>query len=539
MQMIAWGWKGVDRGQDYWAGKLGTTTSGTAITDMVRVTNGNTGWDLPSHAGKYVVLDVGDFTFQQWLLLNMRHVVDYQAPLIYHPILLKRFYPYLDDDASGHYQVGRGYLERDGQAHRGQLLRALEPAGLRPVRALHQAGAVAQRLSAATRPTSPTRSTTSERERAHLADRRAARRTRPHRVHGRRVVRPAHTHRAVDGPASPSDTASTPTETASATDGPLVPDTDLLDWQPVEGSVDDTVTRNTTTTVTLAADNKTAVIDGSQQLTVEAGRRGTISHVLLDEQRAVVVIEDSLAERGDQATIVDLASGGTAVVDQSSAPPTTTGGTWAMGAETLVHATVANDTSYCLATVSLESGQGSPGWCAEPHHGFRGAVITETGLSVMSFDDQRPTSCATLLAIDGTEATPFEDVTDCQGWDAALLDDGAIWSEVPKPNRQEAAVFRARLGDETLRPRPRPDREPGVVRRGGVLRARPGDQDRPRAPDALHCRRHAVGGLRVGLAGHRVPHRAALRRRRDHPDQLRRPGQRAGVRRPVLTTLTR
>ena len=150
--------------------------------------------------------------------------------------------------------------------------------------------------------------------------------------------------------------------------------------------------------MTLAADNKTAVIDGSQQLTVEAGRRGTISHVLLDEQRAVVVIEDSLAERGDQATIVDLASGGTAVVDQSSAPPTTTGGTWAMGAETLVHATVANDTSYCLATVSLESGQGSPGWCAEPHHGFRGAVITETGLSVMSFDDQRPTSCATLLA---------------------------------------------------------------------------------------------------------------------------------------------
>jgi hypothetical protein len=261
---------------------------------------------------------------------------------------------------------------------------------------------------------------------------------------------PTPTEQSTVPQSSPPDTASSPTESASATDGPLVPGTDLLDWQPVEGSVDDTVTRNTSTTVTLAADNKTAVIDGSQQLTVEAGRRGTISHVLLDAQRAVVVIEDPLAERGDQATIVDLASGGTAVIDQSSAPPTTTGGAWAMGAETLVHATVANDTSYCLATVSLESGQGSPGWCAEPHHGFRGAVITETGLSVMGFDDQRPTSCATLLAITGTEATPFEDVTDCQGWDAALLDDGAVWSEVPKPNRQEAAVFRARLGDETF-----------------------------------------------------------------------------------------
>ena len=112
MQMIAWGWKGEDRGQDYWADKLRTTTNGTAITDMVRVTNGNTGWDLPSHAGKYVVLDVGDFTYEQWLLLNMRHVVDFQAPLIYHPILRKTFFPYLDDDASGHYQVGRGYLQR-------------------------------------------------------------------------------------------------------------------------------------------------------------------------------------------------------------------------------------------------------------------------------------------------------------------------------------------------------------------------------------------------------------------------------------------
>jgi Peptidase_C39 like family len=115
MQMIAWGWKGEDRGQDFWANKLGTTTSGSAITDMVRVVNGNTGWDQPDHAGKYVVLDIGDFTYDQWLLLNMRHVVDYQAPLIYHPVLLTQFYPYLDHNGSGHYQVGRGYLEREGR----------------------------------------------------------------------------------------------------------------------------------------------------------------------------------------------------------------------------------------------------------------------------------------------------------------------------------------------------------------------------------------------------------------------------------------
>ena len=39
----------------------------------------------------------------------MRHIVDYRAPLVLHPVLLKKYYPYLDDDASGHFQVGRGY----------------------------------------------------------------------------------------------------------------------------------------------------------------------------------------------------------------------------------------------------------------------------------------------------------------------------------------------------------------------------------------------------------------------------------------------
>jgi hypothetical protein len=109
MQMIAWGWKKVDKGQAHWADRLGTTTSGTAITDMVRVVNESTGWDRPDHAGPYITLDIGDYSFHQWKLLLMRHIVDYKAPVVLHPILLKRYYPYLDDDASGHFQVGRGY----------------------------------------------------------------------------------------------------------------------------------------------------------------------------------------------------------------------------------------------------------------------------------------------------------------------------------------------------------------------------------------------------------------------------------------------
>ncbi|MBB6628281.1 C39 family peptidase [Nocardioides sp. KIGAM211] len=112
MQMITWGWKQEDLGQAHWADKLGTTTGGTAISDMVRVVNQNTGWDGKDYAGTYITLDIKDYTYQQWLLLTMRHIVDYKAPMIFHPILLKKYYPYLDDDASGHFQAGRGYDKR-------------------------------------------------------------------------------------------------------------------------------------------------------------------------------------------------------------------------------------------------------------------------------------------------------------------------------------------------------------------------------------------------------------------------------------------
>jgi hypothetical protein len=109
MQMIAWGWQGERKSQRHWADRLGTTTSGTAITEMVRVVNAATGYDRESRAGTYITLDISDWSFGKWSLLNMRHVVDYRAPLVLHPVLLKRYYPYLDDDASGHFQVGRGY----------------------------------------------------------------------------------------------------------------------------------------------------------------------------------------------------------------------------------------------------------------------------------------------------------------------------------------------------------------------------------------------------------------------------------------------
>ena len=109
MQAIAWGSQGKRMNQAFWARRLRTSTAGTAITDMVRVVNRHTDYDDEAHAGPYVALDVADFSFDEWYLLMMRHVHDYQAPVVLHPVLLKRYFPYLDDDASGHFQVGRGF----------------------------------------------------------------------------------------------------------------------------------------------------------------------------------------------------------------------------------------------------------------------------------------------------------------------------------------------------------------------------------------------------------------------------------------------
>ena len=110
MQAIGWG-SSRERARTSPTGRAasGTTSAGTAISDMVRVVNNKTDYDKRTYAGPYVVLDISDFTFKQWYRLMMRHVHDYQAPVVLHPVLLKQYYPYLDDDASGHFQVGRGY----------------------------------------------------------------------------------------------------------------------------------------------------------------------------------------------------------------------------------------------------------------------------------------------------------------------------------------------------------------------------------------------------------------------------------------------
>lgn len=113
MQMIAWGWQKKVKPQSLWASRLGTTTSGTGIWSMVAAVNKYTGYDKEKYAGRYIVLDISDYSYHKWLRLHKRHYSQYRAPIITHPVLNARYFDYLRGySGSGHFQVGRGYNNR-------------------------------------------------------------------------------------------------------------------------------------------------------------------------------------------------------------------------------------------------------------------------------------------------------------------------------------------------------------------------------------------------------------------------------------------
>ena len=216
----------------------------------------------------------------------------------------------------------------------------------------------------------------------------------------------------------------------------------LLDWRAVPGSTKDLVTVGEGWTLTVPAGAAEARLKGAEPLTIRAAAGSSITDAFLSDTHALVVEEDRQATHADRAVLVDLSSGHTTTLDQRSDPPTVVGGTWALGPQTLVHATAGGHGRYCLATVDLANGSGTTGWCAEPRHGFRGATITTDGTSMLTFDDHRP-SCRTAVQVTGTDLTAFPGVAQCKGWDSALLDGTTIWSVVRNEHRIDAAHFYA------------------------------------------------------------------------------------------------
>jgi hypothetical protein len=224
-----------------------------------------------------------------------------------------------------------------------------------------------------------------------------------------------------------------------------------LDWRPVDGSVDDTVTRSGAWTLTVAEGGtswRLTTTDGSSGTAQAAAPRHRVSDALLDDDWAVVVEQDEAERRPSRATVTELASGDTFTVDGSSDVPTTSGGTWALGAGHLLHATEA-DGAYCLADVDLATQESEVAWCAPDRHGLTSAHVTEAGTSLLTFDDGRP-SCRTVVTLAGGDVTPFPGATECTAWEGLVLDAGAVWAEIPDERRVEQAELRARTDDETV-----------------------------------------------------------------------------------------
>ncbi len=244
----------------------------------------------------------------------------------------------------------------------------------------------------------------------------------------------------------PSTGASaTPTGGTAQEPAALEPTTDLLDWRPVDGPVADVVTRSGDWTLTVPRNGASYSLEGGDHGS-GAGTPGTrVTDALIDGRWAVAVLQDKAEQRPMVAEVTELATGKTFRVDGRSEIPTTTGGTWALGEGTLVHATVASG-AYCLATVDLATRTSTLGWCAAKRQGFTDARITSAGIALQTFDDSSP-ACRTLVAVDGEEVTPFAGVPDCKGWDGLLTEDGAVWSVIPKEHQVENAHFYARSGE--------------------------------------------------------------------------------------------
>jgi hypothetical protein len=249
--------------------------------------------------------------------------------------------------------------------------------------------------------------------------------------------------------ATSSPTASDSAPTGGTSEAPAVADaqTDLLDWQPIPGPPDDTITTNGDWTLTVGADGDRYDLDGHGTGKGFGLRsRDRVSDALLSQDWAVVVVSDRQETRPALAEVTELGTNKVFRVGARSDPPTIPGGTWALGDDIAAHATVTADGRYCLAIVDLETRKSRLSWCAEPHHGFNAARISDAGISLLTFDDASP-SCRTVVTVEGDAVEPFPGVTPCKGWEGVVTDGGAVWSIVPKENRVEQAHFYARVGE--------------------------------------------------------------------------------------------
>ncbi|CAB4948351.1 unannotated protein [freshwater metagenome] len=255
----------------------------------------------------------------------------------------------------------------------------------------------------------------------------------------------------VDGPAPTTPASSTseaPGETPAAPTGGTVeepavvePTPGPLEWRDTGVPTDTRYVRGPEwEALADAGDTQVELTRDGDAVTVEAGGGRTISEVLMSTDWAVVVRQDRTETAPSEVVAVDLDTGAQRDV---VSPPAPSGGSWALTAGDLYHPTYVDD-AYCLATGALADGNGEDGWCAPDRSGFSGLTASAYGVGIMTFDDARPVACRTVNLLDASGLPqPVEGAADCTAWDVAATVDGALWSEVPRPRRQEDARFLA------------------------------------------------------------------------------------------------
>lgn len=243
-------------------------------------------------------------------------------------------------------------------------------------------------------------------------------------------------------PASPSSSA----PSVGTRDDPAVADPvdALLEWRDTGVPVGTRYVRGPEwEALADAGDTRVELRTDGRSATVSAGSGRTISEVLMSEDWAVVVRQDEAETAPSRVAVVDLATGEESEV---ATPPPASGGSWALTQGDLHYPTYGDDRAYCLATYALADSNGEDGWCAPADTGFSALTAGPLGVGMMTFDDARPVACRTVNLLDPTGVPqPVEGPTDCLGWDVAATQDGYVWSEVPRPRRQEEAHFYARV----------------------------------------------------------------------------------------------
>ena len=326
------------------------------------------------------------------------------------------------------------------------------------------------------------------------------------------------------GPSEPSaQSNASPAPEGGTPDQPVTIEatTLLMEWVPAPGVVENTVTTNGTWFLTVEASGSAYRLDGPDQAfgTGEDGTR--ITNALLDTDWAVVVRQDQGRKKPARAEVTDLAQGEQFTIDQDSDVPTISGGTWALGGDTLAYATLGQRAATAWPPWTSATRETSVAWCAEAKHGFNAAHVTDGRHRRARFRRLQP-----VVPHRGhrrgraVRPLPRRPRVHRLGGRGARRRRGGLVGDPERGRHRHGRVLRPR-GRGLLRPRPRHVGHARPVRGRGVLRPRPAAWRAIRPSCSAGTAARSLSSTRHLPASRSSKHRAATRRLGSSPPSRR------------------